>query len=167
MIAVLLACLAVLVAPGCVPRAQPAAATIATTPPPWRAPRDAVSHIDLTGLPHVPLDATGGQRVFQLTVTVDGAPVEVPAFVGIDRIRAVQAAAHTHDASGTVWLEGEGGDRATLADFFVLWGVRFDARCLGAACGGVRVLVDGAPAPDPTAVRLAAVRDRVEVSAVS
>lgn len=154
----------VLACSACVARAQPAPAVIATTPPPWRAPRDAVSHIDLAGLPHVPLDATGGQRVSRLSVSVDGAPVEVPAYIGVDRIRAVQAAAHTHDASGTIWLEGDGGDRVTLADFFTLWGVRLDAQCLGAACGGVQVLVDGAPAGDATAVRLATVRDRVEVA---
>lgn len=154
----------VLAASACVPRAQPAPAVIADTPPPWRAPRDAVSHIDLTGLPHVPLNATGGQRVLRLSVTVDGAPVEVPAHIGVDRIRAVQAAAHTHDGSGTVWLEGDGADRVTLADFFTLWGVRLDARCLGAACGGVQVMVDGAAAGDAEAVRLATVRDRVEVA---
>ncbi|GAB3704066.1 hypothetical protein [Mariniluteicoccus flavus] len=158
---------AALATTGCVARAQPAPAVIADTPPPWRPPRDAVSHIDLAGLPHVPLDATENQRILRLAVTVDGASVEVPAHIGVDRIRAVQAPVHTHDTSGTVWLEGQGVDRVTLRDFFTLWGVRFDGRCVGAACGGVRVVVDGAPVADPTGVRLASVRDRVEVTATS
>lgn len=150
---------------GCVPRAQPAPATIATTPPPWAAPRDAVSHIDLAGLPHVPLDETAGQRVLTLAVTVQGQPVRVPAYIGVDRVRAIQAPVHTHADDGVVWLEGRGSDEVTLGQFFTLWGVRMDARCLGASCNGVRVLVDGTPAPDPAGVRLAGARTRVEVVA--
>ena len=69
--------------------------------------------------------------------------MEVPAYVGIDRLRAVQAPVHTHDASGQVWLEGRETDAVTLGQFFTVWGVRFDDRCLGSACGALVVTVDG------------------------
>ena len=102
-----------------------------------------------------PLDSSENQHVTQATITVDGAPVEIPAYVGIDRVRAVQAAVHTHDTSGAVWLEGRDTGTITLGQFFTVWGVRFDERCLGATCGGVRVQVDGTSAPgDPRAVVL-------------
>jgi hypothetical protein len=67
--------------------------------------------------------------------------------VGIDRIRALQAAVHTHDSSGQVWLEGRETDAVTLARFFTVWGARFDGRCLGSACGRLVVKVDGQSTP--------------------
>jgi hypothetical protein len=102
----------------------------------------------------------------RLQVSVDGRPVEVPAYLGVDRARSVQAAAHTHDASGTVWLEGKGADRVTLGQLFRLWGVRFDRGCLGAVCGSVTVSTspaDSEAGTDPGALRLARVRSIVVV----
>ena len=128
---------------GCVHAAAPAPAVIRDSPPPWDAPRDAVSYIEAAALVPQPLDSTENRHVTQVTITVDGAPVQIPAYVGVDRVRAVQAAVHTHDTSGAVWLEGRDTGTITLGQFFTVWGVRFDDRCLGAACGGVRVQVDG------------------------
>ena len=79
---------------------------------------------------------------------------EVPAYIGADRLRAVQAPVHTHEPGGEVWLEGDGTGTVTLGDFFVLWGVRFDGDCLGASCGGVRVTADGEPVADPVGLVL-------------
>ncbi len=149
----------------CVSRPAPAAAVMRETPPPWDAPRDAVSYISAADLREQPLDAKGNQRIFTITVTVDGEDVTVPANVGVDRLRAVQAVIHTHDASGTVWLEGDEPKAVTLQDFFTLWGVRFDERCLGAACGSVTVIVDGVRAADPMAVPLRDIEDSLSVQA--
>ncbi len=93
-------------------------------------------------------------------------PVEVPAYVGIDRLRAVQAPMHTHDTSGQIWLEGRETDTVMLGQFFTVWGVRFDDRCLGSACRGLRVTVDGEISSAPTAVRLADSRV-IEITASS
>jgi hypothetical protein len=57
--------------------------------------------------------------------------VQVPAYVGIDRLRAVQAPMQTHDTSGRIWLEGREIGTVTLEQLFTVWGVRFDDRCLG------------------------------------
>lgn len=152
---------------GCVPRAQPHPAEIRTTAPPWPAPRDTISNIELTGLPQLPLDTTGQARIFTLTVTLDGQPVVVPPYVGIDRIRAVQAAAHTHEDRGEVWLEGQGSDQVTLGHFFTLWGVRLDDRCVGNVCGTVEVRADGQPVTDPQALKLIEVTGRLELVATS
>ena len=151
---------------GCVRQAEPAPAEVRTTLPPWSAPRDAISYIEAAGLEPLPLDITENQRTLTMSINVDGDPVEIPAFVGIDRVRALQAAVHTHDTSGTVWLEGKGSEQITLADFFAVWGVRFDDRCLGAACGTITVEVDGSPVEDPAAVVLAEVGD-LEVAATT
>lgn len=133
----------------------PPPAVIRETPPPWSAPRDGVSYIDEAKLIAEPLDTTTNQRIIDLEVFIDGAPVEIPAFIGIDRIRALQGAAHTHDTTGEVWLEGSEAAEVTLGQFFTLWGIRFDDECLGAACREITVLADGAPVSDPLSLVLA------------
>ncbi len=127
--------------------------------PPWDAPRDAVSYIDAAGLSQLRLDDDSDPWIVRLSVTVSGERVEVPAFIGIDRVRAVQAPAHTHDSGGEVWLEGEGNREVTLGQFFTLWGVRFDSACLGEACDGVRVTADGSGVGDPRGLVLRDVRE--------
>ncbi|RMB58855.1 hypothetical protein [Tessaracoccus antarcticus] len=151
---------------GCVSRPAPEPATLVTGPPPWAAPRDAVSYIRAAGLPELPLDSETDPFILTIEVFVDGEPVPLAPFIGIDRLRALQAPVHTHEASGDVWLEGEGNRDVTLGQFFTLWGVRFDDQCLGSACEGLDVLADGAAVTDPASLIL---RDHnlVEVRAQS
>ena len=151
---------------GCVQQATPAPAVQRSTPPPWSAPRDAVAYIEAAGLEPHPVNSRSSSRFTELRVIVDKAPVEVPAYVGIDRVRAVQAAAHTHDTSGQIWLEGRGASDITLGQFFVLWGVQFDDHCLGSACGGVVVKIDGVVSTAPHEVRLSETQ-RIDISATS
>ncbi|MDQ7992179.1 MAG: hypothetical protein AAGC63_06320 [Propionicimonas sp.] len=140
---------------GCVPQAPPAPAVIRETPPPWPAPRDGISYFEAAGVPASRLDDTTGQQVFTLTLTIDADPVPLAEGIGLDLPRALQAPVHTHDASGTVWLEGRGAGDVTLGQFFTIWGVRFTDTCLGAACGTIRASVDGRPVADPGGVLLA------------
>ena len=143
---------------GCVRPAEPAPAVIRTTPPPWDAPRDAVSNIAAAGLTAEPMNSTGGTRhVVTMSIQVDGWEVAIPPYVGMDRLRAQQAAVHTHDALNQVHLEGRDASSISLGQFFTVWGVRFDARCLGAACGEVVVTADEELVADPLELRLAEV----------
>lgn len=151
---------------GCVARPEPAPAALSTEPAPWAAPRDAISHIRAAGLRELPLDTDTDSFIVVLEVLVDGEPVVVPPHIGVDRLRAVQAPVHTHDASGDIWLEGEGNREVTLGEFFTLWGVAFDERCLGPYCGPLKVSADGDPVADPVDLVLRG-RGRVVVSAQS
>lgn len=87
-----------------------------------------------------------------LWVYVDGAPVTVPANIGIDPQRdgMEMAGLHTHDDSGK--LHAEGVERATLGQLFQIWGVPFSADRLGPhrADGEktVRMWVDGTPSTE-------------------
>jgi hypothetical protein len=155
--AALIACFLLLA--GCVQQAPPAPATVRTTPPPWPAPRDGISYFELAGVPSSRLDDRTGQRVLTLRIRIDGADVPLVPDIGLDLPRALQAPAHTHDASGTVWLEGAGAATVTLGQFFTLWGVRFDARCLGAACGQLTVTADGKAVADPKGLVLSGAGD--------
>ncbi|HEX6757665.1 MAG TPA: hypothetical protein VF086_04510 [Propionibacteriaceae bacterium] len=155
-----------LVLTSCVRQATPSPAEQRSTPPPWSAPRDAISYITAAGLNAQPLSSSENSRVVKLRITVDGAPVEVPAYVGIDRVRTLHAPVHTHDTSGEVWLEGRETDAVTLGQFFTVWGVRFDDQCLGSACGALLVTVDGKVSSAPREVRLAASRT-INITATS
>jgi hypothetical protein len=134
---------------GCqVGAAPPAPAEVRTGPPPWDAPRDAVSYIEKAGFERLPLDFRApAPYSVKLSVTVDNAPVQVPSGIGVDRIRAEQAPVHTHSSDGVIYVEARTrAESPTLKQFFDLWGVRYDAKCLGDACGGVTVRVNGEPA---------------------
>jgi hypothetical protein len=144
---------------GCVQQAPPAPAILRTTPPPWPAPRDGISYFQLAGVPSSRLDDRTDQQVVTVSIVVDGAAVPLVANIGIDLPRALQAPAHTHDASGTVWLEGAGARAVTLGQFFTLWGVRFDGRCLGAGCGALGVTADGATVAGPSDLVLSTAKD--------
>jgi hypothetical protein len=127
---------------------------------------DAVSYIAAAGLEPQPASSNENSRVIDLRITVDGADVEVPAYVGTDRVRALQAPVHTHDTSGQVWLEGRETGAVTLGQFFTLWGVRFDDHCLGSACGALVVKVDGVATSAPREVRLATSKE-IDITAKS
>lgn len=148
----------------CVPAAPPSPAVIRTVEPPWPAPRDGISYIEAAGLAKLPLNDTSDPHVVMLTVVRNGQPVEIAANIGVDRVRAWQAPVHTHDASGQVWLEGQGNRSVTLGQFFAVWGVRFDASCLGDVCGRVEVLVDDRVVVDPVNVVLRDAQARIFVS---
>jgi len=148
---------------GCSARSAPGEPVLRASAPPWPAPRDGLAQLQAAGLEASRLDDTSNQRRFTLVLTIDSAAVPLVPFIGMDRPRALQGPAHTHDDSGTVWLEGRGSESVTLGEFFILWGVRFDARCLGAVCGTVEVMADGAPVADPLALRLAQVAERLTV----
>lgn len=151
---------------GCVRPAAPEPAVVRESAPPWDAPRDAISQIQLAKVAELPLNDTSDPHIIDFQVVVDGQPVTVPAYIGIDRRRAVQAPVHTHDDSGKVWLEGQGNRTITLGEFFTLWGVRFDGTCLGSACASVTVTADGKPVTDPVRFVLRGTQ-KVVVSATS
>jgi hypothetical protein len=156
-----------LVLAGCVDQRAPAPAELRTSAPPWDAPRDAISYIKAAGFDPQPLNLVDNQHVVQVRISVDGRPVEVPAYVGIDRLRAVQAAVHTHDSTGAVWLEGRNTASVTLGQLFTVWGVRFGDGCMGGICGRLEVTVDGSPVrSDPRGIRLASAT-AIEIRAAS
>lgn len=162
--------LVVAFAAACAPApAEPEAAVMRTSGPPWDAPRDAVAHIDAAGFERLPFGHPVARTVrADLTVRVDDEDVAVPAYIGIDRVRGVEASLHTHADDGVLWVESPDDDeQVTLGRFFDLWGVRLDDDCLGDACGagGPAVTVDGrSHEGDPRAL---VVRDGEEIVLVA
>jgi len=115
------------------------------------------------GLPYLPAPGPAGGMAMhwhpQLTITIDGLAVTIPADIGIDPTlwqdhsldqygMEGMAPLHTHDALGTIHEESRVLRDYTLGDFFRIWGQTFDAQqVLGhPAQSGHRVwmVVDGA-----------------------
>lgn len=92
-----------------------------------------------------------------LTLFVNGRRVQIPELIGLDNATGVVSEIHTHlrtvdnGQHGIIHIEsGVPSFRATLLQFFDIWGVYFSDRCLGGYCGGVRVWVNGRPVAQPT-----------------
>lgn len=81
----------------------------------------------------------------------DGLLVPVAANIGIDERRKVEAGLHTHDATGVIHLEADKPFRATLGDFFRLWGVRLSPTAIGGLEGDVHAYLNGRRLGDPAA----------------
>jgi hypothetical protein len=96
----------------------------------------------------------------QLSITLNGSPVQVPAQIGIDpslwKDHSLDqygvgglAPLHTHDTSGTIHVESNTARNFTLHQFLAVWGQPAD----GSAINGHLVSslsVDGQPQPFPT-----------------
>lgn len=94
-----------------------------------------------------------------LDLFVDGQRVTVPADIGIDFVTAILSPIHTHDATGIIHVESPIVREFTLGEFFDVWGVRFDAHCVGGTCDGngrsMSVYVNGqAVTTDPRSIVL-------------
>jgi hypothetical protein len=143
------------------------AAAPRTTAAPWDAPVDAVAGMELAGL--TPLFASLVKHVHShLAVLVDGAPVTVPAGIGLgepvdqgggffESMVGVFSPLHTHTADGIVHVEADSPPLdLTLGQFFDEWQVRLTPQCLGGYCNGagktLRAYVNGTQVADPRSI---------------
>ena len=99
------------------------------------------------------LSALGGEaqalHIHQhLDIFVNGKPVVVPKFIGIDD-GAFLTELHTHDSSGIMHLESPVKKPFALGQFFGVWGLRLSKQCIGGYCATptkpLRMWVNGRP----------------------
>ncbi len=122
------------------------------TAAPWDAPQPAVYYIQEAGLDlH---DLKGHQAVIDLHnyeaptfakfyIYVNGEEVAVPQGIGMDPTAEMMSSLHTHEDDGVVTVELNKGEmEPNIADFFHVWGVRYNDRCLGDTCGTLKVLIN-------------------------
>jgi len=166
-----------LVATACGAKKPTPPANIAAAPAPasgglpWPAPPDPLALARKAGLTPEPHEFFGFHVHSHLDVFVNGAPVQVPAGIGIDiHDPAVHhevledgsdayggidppckapciSPLHTHDVSGVLHTESQGSEPNRLGQFFTEWNVRLDADCVGGYCSpeaSILVYVDGA-----------------------
>ncbi len=130
--------------------------------PPW-PPETAnlAARLAAISLPALSAEGTALHIHQHLDIFVDGQPVQVPPDIGINVAGGFIAPIHTHDASGVIHVESPTIQDFTLGQFFDIWGVRFDAHCIGGACDGggrtLQVFVNGRLVTgDPRAIKLEA-----------
>jgi hypothetical protein len=133
---------------------------VLTTPPPWPNNTGKLQQ-RLRAIGLDPLTAEG--QVLHIHQHLDlfaaGRHVTVPANIGIDASGRYLAALHTHDSTGIMHVESPTEVSYTLGQFFGVWGVRLDARCIGGLCASgakrLQTWVNGKPvAGDPTRIIL-------------
>jgi hypothetical protein len=98
------------------------------------------------GLHPLPQEGVATHIHAHLDVFVDGAPVRVPANIGINPGAGYFTELHTHDTRGVIHVESpEANDEFTLGQFFAEWGVFLNGRCVGAYCQYLRWYLNGVP----------------------
>jgi hypothetical protein len=118
---------------------------------PW-GPDDGHSlraRLDRLGLPVLDSEQLDYHIHAHLDVFVRGVHIPVPALVGIDVVDEFLTVLHTHDTSGIVHVESATNHHYQLGDFFGVWGVKLNARCIGSYCvrqqAKLRTWVNGTP----------------------
>jgi len=130
-------------------------------PPPWPAPTDAVAAVRAAGLPMLNEEGAVEHIHAHLDVRVDGQPVEVPAFLGIDQAHGNISPLHTHDTTGIVHIESPVKQQFSLGEVFSEWNLSLTADNIGAlrASDGktLRVFVNGTQRTgNPAAIMMSA-----------
>jgi hypothetical protein len=130
-------------------------------PPPWPEPSDAGAAVRAAGLPMLSAEGNVEHIHAHLDVRVNGQPVEVPAYLGIDQTHGSISPLHTHDATGVIHIESPVKRQFTLGEFFSEWGVSLSADNIGAlrATDGktLRVYINGTlRGGNPAAITFAA-----------
>jgi hypothetical protein len=132
------------------------------TTPPWSANNaDSKLQLRLRAIGLDPLTAEGqAVHIHQhLDLYADGKPVTVPAQIGIASSGGFISDLHTHDATGIMHVESPTVRSFSLGQFFAVWGLRLDAKCLGSLCAAgdkrLATWVNGVPFQgDPTRIVL-------------
>jgi hypothetical protein len=122
---------------------------IVETAPPWKPSTEKLEErMARFGVP-----APGTEKYHhhaQLHVYNDGLLVPVPTHIGL---APVAAGLHTHAPGGVIHIEATKPFKATLGDFFAIWGVAFGPEQLGNLKNDgdmrVHVLANGKPVADP------------------
>jgi hypothetical protein len=132
------------------------------TPPPWNANAGKLQlRLRAIGLPALNAEGQVVHIHQHLDLYVDGKRLPVASDIGIAADRSFISPLHTHEPppgdppDGIMHVESPTETNFSLGQFFAVWGVRLDARCLGGTCVGagrqLRAWVNGAPlAGDPT-----------------
>lgn len=113
----------------------------------WSRNPDQSSTALKAGLPMLGSEMLQVHYHAHLDVIVDGKPVTVPQYVGIDENAQTITALHTHDTSGVVHIESAKDVPFKLGQFFTEWGQPMTATQIGPVALGtdkaLHVFVNG------------------------
>jgi hypothetical protein len=182
---------------GTVASSAPAASSQASAPPSstskatvlWPAPPDPLERTVAAGLVPEPKEHLAYHAHAHLDIFIDGAPIEIPAGIGINvqdpEVRRYEepdgsvgygditlcatpciSPLHTHDPDGILHTESAKPEPNTLGQFFIEWGVTLSDSCVGEHCRpkALAFYVNGEPSMgDPREIELT---DQTEIAIV-
>ncbi|MGE5827004.1 MAG: hypothetical protein ACM30G_01385 [Micromonosporaceae bacterium] len=94
------------------------------TNPPWNAPADVPAAVTSAGLSMLGAEGNAVHIHTHLDVIVNGAPVTVPADIGVDEAHGKISPLHSHDPNGVIHVESPTKPATfTLGQFFAEWQV--------------------------------------------
>ena len=117
---------------------------LSTAKPPWLPPavinqgKNSAAYVAAAGLPYSEEMLTVHYHA-HLDITADGKAVAVPPFIGYVTTGSKAlglAPLHTHQQDGIIHIENSVPATFVLGQFFVEWGVRLTADCVGGLCSG-------------------------------
>ena len=139
----------------------------ATAPPPWPAPINVPARAEAAGLTLGPM-GTAEHYHPQLSITVGGQPIPIPANIGVDPRTGQMAAVHTHTPDGVIHIEAARTDQQfTLGQLFTLWNVKLTDSQIGALrapSDRLTVTVNGKPVNGNPANLLLTPNQRIQVA---
>jgi hypothetical protein len=113
----------------------------------WSRNPDQTSTAKKAALPMLGGEMTQVHYHAHLDISVDGKPVTVPQYVGIDENAQTITALHTHDTSGVIHIESGKDIPFTLGQFFTEWGQPLSSTQVGPVTAGtdkaVHLFVNG------------------------
>jgi hypothetical protein len=133
-----------------------------TSNPPWDAPADASAAVAAAGLPMLGEEGNAVHIHAHLDIIVNGAPVQIPANIGIDNTQQKISPLHSHDTTGVIHIESPTAPATfTLGQFFTEWQVSLTTDHIGGLVTDgthqLKAYVNGKPrAGGPAGIVLAA-----------
>jgi hypothetical protein len=124
--------------------------------PPWPPEESKLrERSEILGVPLLTREALQVHYHAHLDIFDNGRQIPVPANIGISQRQGVISVLHTHDNAGFMHVEAPQAYDYTLGQFFGVWGLLLDRRCIGGLCAKpgtpLKVWVNGHPfRADPT-----------------
>jgi hypothetical protein len=122
------------------------------------------NRLEIIGLPALHEEGAALHAHQHLDLFIRGKAVSVPGMIGVNVPEQFISPVHTHDGTGEIHIESPTVQTYTLGQFFDIWGVRLNSKCIGAYCedgqNSIKVFVNGKAEGDPRAVEL---RDHIEI----
>ncbi len=95
---------------------------------------DLEARLNQLGMPALKEEGSAVHTHQHLTIYIDGQIINIPENIGVGPDNRFIAQIHTHDKEGIIHVESPTVEKFYLGQFFDVWGIRLDEKCLGNFC---------------------------------
>jgi hypothetical protein len=106
-----------------------------TSLPPWSAEINNLKvRLNEIGLPALSQEGTALHTHQHLDIYIHGKHINIPKNIGVNEVAGFISPIHTHDDLNIIHVESPTVQTFTLGQFFDIWGLLFDDKCIGGYC---------------------------------